>query len=423
MENKDIKILVAHPGRQHSYRVATALEHYGMLDKYVTTVYNKDSSLLMRICRHILKGDSFNRMMKRRCPDVEDEQVIQINELSGLLLLLIQRLDRTKKLTTWWSDKVSISFQKKLAKYIIENNVRVVISYDTNSSVLFEILEKKAPEVIRIIDNAHPCRNYLYKVYNDKAESNGEFVKTYEACGYLLNKDYAASFGEEAKKAHFHIAASTFSKQAVLYNGFTEDKIIFAPYGVNKKNFRPLKKDYSGTLKVLFVGEINQRKGIYQILEAAKELSNYNIEFNLVGRGGEYCHDLYVPYEKFVNFRGDVSFEDLQLYYGTSHIFVFPSMGEGFGLVLPEALSAGLPIIASRNCAGPDLVKEGYNGFLIDAGDKEQLKEKIMWFYSNMDKLPQMQENAIESIQSLTWENYEKTLVTQLKEKVFPAIG
>lgn len=417
---KNIKILVAHPGRQHSYRVATALIHHDMLGKYVTTVYNKDDSFLMKIVRKVIKGDDKKKADRRKCPDVPDSYILQFNEIAGLFLLLIQRIDHSRRIIGWLTKRITSSFQKNLAKYIIKNKIKVVISYDTNSDILFSILKEKAPDVIRIIDNAHPCRNYLHKVYNEKLESSKEFAKTYEACGYLTDENIAAAYGKEAKLAQFHICASTFSKHAAEYNGIPDEKILFVPYGVSATAFHPWQKNYSDGLKVLFVGEVNQRKGILQILEAAQELHEYNIEFNIVGMGREYCSELYESYEKYVKFRGRVPFEELQMYYGTSHIFIFPSMGEGFGLVLPEALSSGLPVIASHNCAGPDLVIEGYNGFLIDAGNSKQLADKILWFYNNMDQLPQMQENAINSVKELTWEKYEEILISEFNKKVGP---
>ena len=412
MDRRQFRIIVAHPGRQHSFRVATALQHYDMLDHYATTVYDKDSSILMKVAKLFLHGDELRRANKRKCPDVDDEKVLQFYELFGLLNLLLIRLDKKQLKQRKFGKWHAKLFQKKLANYIIKNHIKYVISYDTNSTVLFDILRDKAPDVIRIIDNAHPCRNFLYKVYNDKLESSGPFVKTYEACGYLLDKDKADLFGKEAKKADIHIVASTFSKQATMFNG------IVAPYGVDNKAFHPWEKDYSHGLKVLFVGEINQRKGIYQILEAAKSLHPEGVEFNLIGTGIELAPDLYKPYEQYVNFLGRVSFERLQEMYGTSHIFVFPSMGEGFGLVIPEALSSGLPVIASTNCAGPDIIKEGYNGFIIDAGNTNQLIEKIRWFMEHMDMLPEMQENAIDSVKDMTWAAYEKNLTSQIREKI-----
>jgi glycosyltransferase involved in cell wall biosynthesis len=419
MEEKKYKILLAHPGRQHSFRVAKALKENGLLFRYVTTVYNKENSLLMRFIRLFLSEDNRIRANKRRCQVLEDNDVLLYNELTGYLLLLLIRIDKSRKIYTWLNEQIRDSFGRKVAKYAIKNNVDAVICYDTNAFACFELLIKKAPHIKRIIDHAHPPRNYLYKIYQEKMAAAGKFKETYEASGYILNKNIADYFGKEIKLADYHIVASNFSKEALIYNKVDKSRIIKAPYGVdNTFAQNGIKKMNTDKLKVLFVGEINQRKGIAQILEAAKQLNSNNINFNLIGAGKEYKSHLYKEYEPYVNFMGRVSFETLKEQYVINDIFVFPSMGEGFGLVLLEAMASGLPVIASQNCAGPDLIENGYNGFLIEAGDTEALKEKIMWFYNNLDKLPEMSKNARSTALNYTWENYEKKLIEGL-EKIF----
>lgn len=424
MENNELdyqKIIVAHPGRQHSFRLAEALERHDMLFKYATTVYDSSNSFWMKLTKLFIHGDNLNRANKRKMTTVDDSKIVQFCELLGLILLLVYRIDKSQRFARNFSKFVSNYFQRKLANYIIKNNIGIVISYDCNSSLLFDILKEKAPKVIKIIDDAHPNRNYLYKVYNDILETAGEFAKTYQACGYLTDKECAEAFGDESKKADLHIVASHFSMNSVLFNGFKEDQIILAPYGVSNTSFKPTEKDYDQGLNVLFVGEVNQRKGIAQILESARQLKINgcnDIEFNIVGGGADLCSELYEPYKSVVHFRGRVSFVDLQKYYGLSHIFVFPSVGEGFGLVILEALAAGLPVITSRNCGGPDVIQDGYNGFLIDAGNTEQLTEKILWFYQHKELLPQMSNNAVQSVSQMTWEHYGDNLVKQLKEKI-----
>ena len=415
------KIIVAHPGRQHSFHLAEALERHGMLFKYATTVYDSSNSFWMKLTKLFIHGDNLNRANKRKMSNVDDSKIVQFCELLGLILLLVYRIDKSQRFARAFNKFVSNCFQRKLASYIIKNNIGIVISYDSNSSLLFDVLKEKAPKVIRIIDDAHPNRNYLYKVYNDILETAGDFAKTYRACGYLSDKACAETYGEESKKADLHIVASHFSMNSVMFNGFKENQIILVPYGVSNSSFKPAEKDYKHKLNVLFVGEVNQRKGIAQILESARQLKtigNVDIVFNIIGGGSSLCSELYEPYKDIVNLRGRVKFDDLQKYYSMSHIFVFPSMGEGFGLVILEALSAGLPVIASRNCGGPDIILDGYNGFLIDAGSTEQLKEKILWFYKHKEELARMSSNAVQSVSNMTWEHYGDNLVKQLKEKI-----
>jgi glycosyltransferase involved in cell wall biosynthesis len=418
-EKNEIKIILAHPGRQHSFRVAKALKEKGWLFKYITTVYNKNDSLIFKVSNLFLRGDNLRRAKNRKCEALNDDDVKLFNEFWGYVILLLLRIDKNRKIYTWFNKIMRDSFGRKVAKYAIKHKVDAVICYDTNSKECFRILKKKAPQIKRIMDNAHPARNYLHKIYNDKIDTAGKFVKTYEASGYIMNSKISDYFGDEISLADFHIVASSFSKNALLYNNVDESKIIKVPYGVNFERFNLSDKNYDSHLKVLFVGEINQRKGIAQILKVAKLLSdNTNIEFYLIGLGREYHSYLYDEYEHYVNFLGHVSFDELLKNFRDNHIFIFPTMGEGFGLVILEALASGLPVIASYNCVGPDLIQNGYNGFLIEAGDTEALKEKILWFYNHSDKISEMSQNARDTALNFSWEQYEKKLISALTEKL-----
>ena len=93
-------------------------------------------------------------------------------------------------------------------------------------------------------------------------------------------------------------------------------------------------------------------------------------------------------------------------------------MGEGFGLVVLEALSAGLPVIVSKNCCGTDIIKDGYNGFVIEAGDTKELINKINWFIENKEKLPEMSRNAIKTAELYTWEKYEKEICIAVRKMI-----
>ena len=276
------KIIVAHPGRQHSFRVATALKKSGMLYKYATTVYNKDNSLLMKLTKLFLGEENVKRANRRKCPLVNDEEVLQFCEFEGLLLLLLLRLDKTHKISKAYSRRISEKFQRKLADYIIKNNIDVVISYDTNSTVLFSILSEKAPSVIRIMDNAQSNRHYMYYSYRENIESCGEFLKTLEAVGYITNQKVAEKYAEEVKLANYHIVASSYSTRALMFDGISQDKIFKIPYGVDQSKFVDIDTRIyeEGKLNVLFIGEVNQRKGIRQLLEAARMINNSNIPFH-----------------------------------------------------------------------------------------------------------------------------------------------
>jgi len=412
------EILFAHPGTQVAFRTVTALKEAGMLNKFVTTVYDKDNSFLMRITKLFISGDNLERAKRRKVKALDDNDVIQFCEWMGLISLILVRIDKSQKIYNIWAKWTYDRYQRKTVEYIKKNRskIKAVIGYDTSSFILFDELAKQCPEIIRITDNAHSSRYYLHDIYN--AIDSGKFYKTFEneGGGYLKSKKVANFYKEELLKAQYHFVASTFSKNAAVYTGVSPDKIYTFPYGVDPKFSKSLNKNYNGALNVLFVGEVNQRKGIYQILLAAKQINRSDINFNIVGRGSQVCASFYDEYKPYVNILGHVSFEELLNLYATSHIFVFPTMGEGFGLVILEALSAGLPVICSNNCVGEDIIKNEMNGFVIDAGNEKQLIEKILWFDAHRTELEKMSENSTLSVKELTWSNYNKNLINIINE-------
>lgn len=415
--NKVPKVIVAHPGRQHSFRVATALKKQGMLFKYATTVYNKDNSLLMRLTKLFLGEEDQRRANKRKCPCVPDEDVIQFCEFGGLLLLALARIDSKHILTRAVMRYVSKRFQKKLANYVIKEGIDVVISYDCNSIYLFELLKKKAPHIIRVIDNAHPNRHYLYYSYHENWESVGDFSKTMEVCGYITDESKSLKFGKELLLADYHIVASSYSQKALEFEGLKTENIFRVPYGVDENKFlQSNRRNPKECLSVLFVGDVNQRKGIKQLLDAALKMKGQKVEFNIIGVGVEQMSSLYAPYKECVNFLGWVSFNELLNQLKSNHVFLFPTMGEGFGLVLLEAMAAGMPIITTSNCAGPDIVEEGIDGFIIPVGNSDAIVEKLKYLQINPHILDNMGMHAVEKARSFTWDKYEEGIVQSVKD-------
>ncbi|MCH5239341.1 MAG: glycosyltransferase family 4 protein [Muribaculaceae bacterium] len=138
---------------------------------------------------------------------------------------------------------------------------------------------------------------------------------------------------------------------------------------------------------LLFVGTMYYRKGIDLLIEAINLLpseTKEKIQVNLVGntRDENYVNfikqkiqDYYL--EKSIHIIGSVSQEQLINYYTDSYVFIFPSRHEGYGMVIEEAMSHGLPVIAFNNSAMPYSIKDGENGMLIEDGDIKALADAI----------------------------------------------
>ena len=98
--------------------------------------------------------------------------------------------------------------------------------------------------------------------------------------------------------------------------------------------------------------------------------------------------------------------KDLVEQYATAKVFVANAMSEGMAIVIPEALSAGTPVIASRNSGAEEIVTDNEEGLLVDYGDDEALAESIDRLLTSPDLLRHMSERAKEKARSRTWDDY-----------------
>lgn len=407
------KIIVAHPGQQHSYKTASALNKSGNLFKYVTTVYNKEHSRLMTFIKQIIGKKNGTRANNRRIDEIEDDKVVQFCELWGLITLLILRVDKTKTrvlyntCNRWLSNR----FGKKVARFAIKNRVDAVVCYDSNSQACFKILQKRAPHIIRIMDNAAPNRYGLFIEYQNINQKYRVIDKQPDAFKqFLVNEKKALYYQNEANLADFHIVASSFSKKMLENSGISNERIRVIPYGFNVNEKVINKSKYNDKIKFMFVGEISAQKGIFDYIDVASKFKE-RAEFHAVGGG---IDNLRQSYKEMINnniiYHGYVLKNELYELYNQMDVFVFPSLGDGFGFVVLEALSFGLPVICSKNSIGTDIIRDFYNGFLIEAGNTEQISEKIEWILENKDVLQKMSNNSKQSVCGYSWERYSKEI-------------
>ena len=178
--------------------------------------------------------------------------------------------------------------------------------------------------------------------------------------------------------------------------GMTPQRLFVAPNAINQCFFRaqaatllPQRQRIRQQLKldsptVLFVGRLVQRyKDFVTLIRAIARLEQKGVELNLIIAGeGEDAGLLRRTIDKencrCVRIVGNLNHDQLCRYYAASDLLALPSRSETWGFVLNEGMEFGLPVIVSEAVgAGPDLVHENRNGFVVPVGDVETLGEKI----------------------------------------------
>ena len=177
------------------------------------------------------------------------------------------------------------------------------------------------------------------------------------------------------------------------------------------------------TLKLLTVTNITPLKGLDTLIEALQRMDNLAITLDVVGdehREPRYSRRLkarltHYGLENRVRFHGQQPPYKLASYYADADIFVLPSHCEAFGIVVAEAMTFGLPIIATR-CGGIlELVTDGENGFLVTPNDVTALAEAIQKLAADPALRNQYGRKSYEKARKLsTWADCGKQIFTVL---------
>lgn len=214
---------------------------------------------------------------------------------------------------------------------------------------------------------------------------------------------------QEYQQADYIMTLSSFAQQSFIQQGIAPEKVLKVPCGVDVDFF--LRPNILHTkFRVIFVGLVTLRKGIQYLLQAwhKAQLPTNQAELIIAGPVQKDFEQIknQLPRDAHVTFVGPTSRSKLRELYQQSSLFVLPSIEDGFGMVIGEAMASGLPVICSTHTAAPELIQDQKHGFLVGPGDVDTLAEKIRWCYNNRDQAWSMGQAGKEQIKAFTWDHY-----------------
>lgn len=232
--------------------------------------------------------------------------------------------------------------------------------------------------------------------------------------------------------SHFITISEQTKEEMVKHIGISREKITVTPLGVDQ-SYRPILPDITKTKLseyglnagsyILYVGTLEPRKNIKTLLQAYAKLSvtvKSIYPLVLVGGLGWLMDDLKSEIEKLdlgssIKLTDYVPKSDLPSLYSGATVFVYPSLYEGFGLPILEAMACGVPVITSRVSSLAEVAGEA--GVLIQPEDVESLKENLEELITTPYRRHVLSQRGLEQAKKFTWEKCAaKTL--EVYEKV-----
>ncbi|MGZ4908217.1 MAG: glycosyltransferase family 4 protein [Halobacteriota archaeon] len=172
---------------------------------------------------------------------------------------------------------------------------------------------------------------------------------------------------------------------------------IKVPLGIGDD--KPVERSDNGTLDILYVGRVERHKGVQSLLESMMSFAHERARLHVVGMGSDISgFQRAARHDSRIVFHGFVPRDALRQLYSIADVAVVPSIyNETFGLVIPEYYRHGIPVVGSRAGAIPELISEGYNGFLFEPGDATQLTAHLDKIARDPGLLKRLSVNARQS--------------------------
>lgn len=231
----------------------------------------------------------------------------------------------------------------------------------------------------------------------------------------------------EYAKADVIVTLSDFARHTFDGTG-DEPKVVVLPLGVDVANFRPAadkiearrQRILSGAkLRVLFVGSKSYQKGLIDLAQIARTLTG-RFEFRFVGPEEAQARPLLDTMRAHAELVPVVPEAQLRKVYEWGDVFVFPTIQDGFAVVLTQAYAAGLPILATTNCGAPDFIRDGETGWILPIRAPEEFIDRLEWCERHRAEVADVVTRVAHEFQPRTWGDVASDLEMAIAERRAP---
>lgn len=400
-----MKILFSHPGVGiFTLQAARALYEINYLDSYLTTFYRNPESIFQNTASRL--GNKIKNNLSRREINEIPLSLVEGMPYYEILRVISSRLDKKGVIT----DKIYDLSIKKFDNWVAGNittNYDAVYCYEYNS--LNTLRAAKDKGLYTIYEIPSPEHNFVHNLLNNEIDKYPTLNTEYYRYTSSLLESRTLKRHREFELADLVLVNSNFTKSSFEKCGLDTSKIRVIPLGCPEPNSTQSEFMSSNKLRILWAGTFSIRKGGHYLLKSLDKLNNIDYELDIFGKVEINPSDFMSDINK-INIKGTVSRNELLQNMASYDFLVFPTLCDGFGMVVTEALSMGLPVITTDKAGASDLIEDGVNGLVITSHSSDSLSKSIIWCNEHRDQLFNMRKKARESAKKWQWKHYRKEL-------------
>ncbi len=399
-----MRISLSHPhGNANSYQAAVALADQKWLCSFQTGLVRK--SRHARLLRY-LPSDLGKRAAGRNF-----EAIPRSRRRSHIFWETVSRIGKRVKPAgptshVNWYDVLFCGHDFQISKSL-ENDLDAVYAYEDAAKRTFTVARKQGARAIYELPLGY-YKAVAEEINRSRAERSPHSLKYEEPQWKQSRKD------AELELADLVVVPCAWAREGLRYSKLCDKKpCVIIPYGTPADQTQARSERPAGPFTVLFAGQIGLRKGVPHLVEAWERLKLKDARLRLAG-ALNLDRDYLNTHSKSFEHLGALPRAELLDVMRQTDLFVFPSLAEGFGLVIGEAMACGVPVLTTTNTGGPELITDGREGWCVAAHSIDALAERLEWAYQHRDRLFEMGKRARLKAEQWTWKDYRQKLVREL---------
>lgn len=400
-------VLVAQLGARRHYAVPRALHAHGRLATFCTDMYLGAAGRAIATAAASATGHRALRRLAGRGAGALPAQKVRTFPSLALAYYFRSRTARTDAARTanWlWGGE---QFCRRAIDHV-DDHCKAVFAFSSAAKELLAFARSR--DLRTILDHATAPRRFEMGLVAEEMQRFPGWMRA-NPSDHLIDVYHQRQL-EEIELADVVLCGSSYAKRAIAYDKKDWSKFRVVPLGYNavtKGQERAAPKS-DGSLHVLYVGNDGLRKGIGYLAGALSLLASRKIEARAVGDLGLTEAGL-AALQPNLELLGALPASALRAQYEWAHVVVLPSVSDTFGLVILEAMASGLPVITTPNSCGPDIIREGVDGFVVPIRDAAAIADRLDLLASDRALLDAMGRSAQSRAQCFTVDAYGCALV------------
>jgi len=416
----ELSVLISHSSvAPFVQQAARALHEAGNLDRFVTTLRYDPNSRPQRCAIRMARaaGVDLEGLLQRRTITELPSSKVESHPLGEIIRLASSRFDHSGRLTDLVWERTEPAFDRLVARRVRREHT-AVYGFEYCSLATFARARELGVRVA--YDMPAPEPRFVQGLLDAEIAHFPELDTSYHRHTTKREERRIARRRAEWDAADLVIAASRFTRDSFAQGGFDTTKVQIVPYGapppISQADLSRKTDDEAAPLRLLWAGTFSIRKGAHYLLEAwRKNRLARHIRLTVCGTVA-LPPRLLEPMPEHIEFTGPLPKAQLMARYDSADVLIFPTLCDGFGMVVTEAWSRGLPVIITDHAGANDLLQPNRNGILIPAGDADAIASALNWCLDHRAELRDMREAALATAAGWQWSDYRRSLAVTLRQ-------